>query len=66
MFVDEGFGTLDKETLSKVMSTLYKITNSNKLIGIISHVETLKEQIDKQIIVEKTTNGYSILKNILY
>lgn len=66
MFVDEGFGTLDKETLSKVMSTLYKITNANKLIGIISHVETLKEQIDKQIIVEKTTDGYSILKNILY
>lgn len=66
MFVDEGFGTLDKETLSKVMSTLYKITNSNKLIGIISHVETLKEQIDKQIIVEKTTDGYSIVKNLLY
>lgn len=66
MFVDEGFGTLDKETLSKVMSTLYKITNANKLIGIISHVEVLKEQIDKQIIVEKTTDGYSILKNILY
>ena len=66
MFVDEGFGTLDKETLSKVMSTLYKISNSNKLIGIISHVETLKEQIDKQIIIEKTTEGYSVLKNVLY
>lgn len=66
IFVDEGFGTLDKETLSKVMSTLYKITNKNKLIGIISHVETLKEQIDNQIIIEKNKDGYSILKDILY
>lgn len=66
MFVDEGFGTLDKETLSKVMSTLSKISSSNKLIGIISHVETLKEQIDNKIIVEKTLDGYSIIRDIIY
>ncbi|EHR33312.1 hypothetical protein HMPREF9709_01356 [Helcococcus kunzii ATCC 51366] len=61
MFVDEGFGTLDNETLSKVMSILSNISQYNKLIGIISHVETLKEQIDNKIIVEKTNEGYSKL-----
>lgn len=66
MYVDEGFGTLDKDTLSKVMSTLSKISSSNKLIGIISHVETLKEQIDKKIILEKTLDGYSIIRDIIY
>lgn len=65
MFIDEGFGTLDSETLSKVMSTLSKISSNNKLIGIISHVKQLKEQIDKQIHVKKTNEGYSkIVKQI--
>lgn len=66
MFVDEGFGTLDRETLSKVMSTLAKISSSNKLIGIISHVDSLKEQLDKKIIVEKTNSGYSFIKDVIY
>lgn len=59
MFIDEGFGTLDRDTLSKVMSTLFDISQDNKLIGIISHVEMLKEQIDKKIIVEKSVDGIS-------
>ncbi len=66
MFIDEGFGTLDGETLSKLMSTLLGISQHNKTIGIISHVNMLKEQIDKQIIVEKTTEGYSIIKEQIY
>ncbi|MFM1580976.1 SMC family ATPase [Helcococcus bovis] len=61
MFIDEGFGTLDRDTLSKVMSTLFDISQNNKLIGIISHVETLKEQIDKKILVEKSVDGVSTL-----
>lgn len=59
MFIDEGFGTLDRDTLSKVMATLFDISQNNKLIGIISHVEMLKEQIDKKIIVEKSVDGIS-------
>lgn len=66
MFVDEGFGTLDRETLSKVMSTLSSISQYNKLIGIISHVEVLKEQIDNKIIVEKTVDGYSKISKQIY
>lgn len=65
MFIDEGFGTLDTETLSSVMKNLSKISNSNKLIGIISHVNMLKDQIDKQILVEKNNSGYStVVKQI--
>lgn len=66
LFVDEGFGTLDKETLSKVMSTLIKLSNQNKLIGLISHVDELKEQIDKQIVVEKTQYGNSVVKKQIF
>ena len=53
IFVDEGFGTLDKESLNQVMQILNKISSNNKLVGIISHVDTLKESIDKQILVKK-------------
>lgn len=66
MFVDEGFGTLDAETLSKVMKSLMDISQYNKLIGIISHVDTLKSQIDKQIIVTKNNEGYSQIDEVIY
>lgn len=54
MFVDEGFGSLDSETLQKAFKALSGISEGNKLVGIISHVDLLKEKIDKQIIVKKT------------
>ena len=66
MFVDEGFGTLDSETLSKVMKSLMDISKYNKLIGIISHVDTLKSQINKQILVSKNNKGYSKIDDIIY
>ena len=66
MFIDEGFGTLDTETLASVMKNLSKISNSNKLVGIISHVDILKEQIDKQILVEKNKSGYSTVVKQIY
>lgn len=66
MFIDEGFGTLDTETLASVMKNLSKISNSNKLVGIISHVDILKEQIDKQILVEKNKSGYSRVVKQIY
>jgi len=62
MFVDEGFGTLDSETLQKAFKALSGITEGNRLIGIISHVDLLKEKIDRQIIVKKDRTGGSTVK----
>ncbi|HOO25917.1 MAG TPA: SMC family ATPase, partial [Clostridiales bacterium] len=53
MFVDEGFGALDGETLQLAIKALDSLTKGNRLVGIISHVESLKEKIDKQILVKK-------------
>ena len=59
MFIDEGFGSLDDESLSQAVKVLYSLSASNRLIGIISHVSMLKDKIDKQIIVTKQKNGES-------
>ena len=59
MFVDEGFGTLDDDSLRLAISTLQELTEGNRLVGIISHVTELKEKIDKQIIVTKEKTGGS-------
>lgn len=59
MFIDEGFGTLDSETLNQAMNVLAGLTDDSKLIGIISHVPELKERIDKKIVVEKLHSGGS-------
>ena len=59
LFVDEGFGSLDSEALSKAYATLAGLTEGNRLVGIISHVTELKERIDKQIVVTKLKNGGS-------
>ena len=62
MFIDEGFGTLDSETLQKAFKALSGITEGNRLIGIISHVDLLKEKIDRQIVVKKERTGGSTVK----
>lgn len=63
LFIDEGFGTLDPETLDQTIDTLEKLqTESAKTIGIISHVEALKERIHTQIQLERNGQGYSSLK----
>ncbi|MEG0392286.1 MAG: SbcC/MukB-like Walker B domain-containing protein, partial [Anaerovoracaceae bacterium] len=59
MFVDEGFGSLDEESLAQAIDTLAGLAEGNRLIGIISHVRELKEKIDKQIIVTKEKSGGS-------
>ena len=59
MFVDEGFGTLDEETLSQAMKVLAGLSEGNRLVGIISHVEELKRKIPAQIIVTKNKVGFS-------
>lgn len=53
MFVDEGFGSLDDETLSKAIRVLGGLTEGKRLVGVISHVTELKQCIDKQIVVRK-------------
>lgn len=59
MFVDEGFGSLDGESLQLAIATLQDLTEGNRLVGIISHVEELKTKIDKKIVVTKQTTGGS-------
>jgi len=59
MFVDEGFGSLDEESLQQAIRTLAGLSEGNRLVGIISHVGELKEKIDKQIIVTKDRTGGS-------
>lgn len=53
MFIDEGFGTLDDNTLRTAMTALGRLSDSNRLIGIISHVDEMKNEIDRKIFVEK-------------
>jgi len=59
LFVDEGFGSLDPESLNQAYNTLAGLTEGNRLVGIISHVNELKERIDKQIVVTKEKSGGS-------
>ncbi len=62
LFIDEGFGTLDSETLDIAINALENLQANGKSIGVISHVEVLKERIGTQIQVEKYSGGYSSLK----
>ena len=59
MFVDEGFGSLDEESLAQAMKALSSLSEGERLVGIISHVSELKEKIDKQIVVTKMPSGGS-------
>lgn len=63
LFIDEGFGTLDPETLDQTLDTLEKLqAESSKTIGIISHVDSLKERIATQIQLKRHGQGYSTLE----
>ena len=66
MFVDEGFGSLDEESLSQAISTLAELSEGNRLVGIISHVGELKRRIDRQIVVKKDRTGGSRAEIIVY
>ncbi len=59
LFVDEGFGSLDEDTLEQAISALSSLTEGNRLVGIISHVAELKDRIDRQIVVKKDRIGGS-------
>ncbi len=60
LFVDEGFGTLDKKSIESAMDTLVRLSGTNKLVGIISHREELMENIPQQIKIKKTKEGSRI------
>lgn len=60
MFIDEGFGSLDPDALAQAIRMLTTLTGSDKLIGIISHVEELKASIDRKIVVTRTQTGSSL------
>lgn len=65
MFVDEGFGSLDEESLNQAMKALLGLADGNRLVGIISHVAELKDRIDKQIVVTKEKSGGSQVKIVI-
>lgn len=62
LFIDEGFGTLDSDTLDIAISALENLQASGKMIGIISHVDALKDRIGTQIEVSKQAGGYSKIR----
>lgn len=59
MFIDEGFGSLDEESLSQALKVLTELGDGNRSVAIISHVAELKERIDKQVVVTKNKFGGS-------
>ena len=65
MFVDEGFGSLDSATLNQAIDALNSLSDANRLVGIISHVDALKEQIPRKIVVRKKRVGGSAAELVL-
>lgn len=59
MFVDEGFGSLDQESLDQAIKALHQLSDGKRLVGIISHVTELKNRLDRQIVVKKNREGGS-------
>ncbi|MGJ0333084.1 AAA family ATPase [Aliarcobacter cryaerophilus] len=62
LFLDEGFGTLDSDSLELALNALNQLQSSGKMVGVISHVEALKERIPLQIKVEPKGDGTSVLE----
>ncbi|KFF60823.1 hypothetical protein JF66_01545 [Cryobacterium sp. MLB-32] len=62
LFVDEGFGSLDSETLETAMGTLDRLRAGGRAIGLISHVESMKEQIPARLNIDVTDAGYSVIR----
>ena len=60
MFIDEGFGSLDDASRDQAIRVLNDLADKDRLVGIISHVNELKEQIDHKLVVKKTDKGSSV------
>ena len=65
LFLDEGFGSLDEESLEQAIRVLAGLTEGNRLVGIISHVAALKDRIDHQVVVKKARSGGSTVSLVL-
>ncbi|MGM7669045.1 AAA family ATPase [Microbacterium sp. A93] len=65
LFIDEGFGSLDADTLEIAMRTLDELRSGGRTVGIISHVESMQEQIPAQLVVEQTASGPSRIRPAL-
>lgn len=61
LFIDEGFGALDQETLEQAMTVLEDIGNSGRMVGVISHVSEMKHRIGQQLLIKKAGNGRSVV-----
>ena len=64
LFIDEGFGSLDEDKLDEVLEVIEKLGASNRIIGVISHVESMKSRIPARLEVRSTPEGPSILKMV--
>ena len=65
LFLDEGFGSLDEESLEQAMRVLAGLTEGDRLVGIISHVSALKDRIDRQVVGRKARTGGSTVELIV-
>ena len=65
LFLDEGFGSLDEESLEQAIRVLAGLTEGDRLVGIISHVAALKDRIDRQVVVRKARTGGSTVELVV-
>lgn len=64
LFIDEGFGSLDRNALEAALRILQELTEGERLIGVISHVESLQEQIEKKVLVKKGRSGSVLVQSL--
>lgn len=65
LFIDEGFGTLDEEALQKAITTLFDLQHNGRMIGVISHVQELRDVLPATLLVKKTKEGWSKTQFVL-
>ena len=65
LFLDEGFGSLDEDSLEQAIRVLAGLTEGDRLVGIISHVGALKDRVDHQVVVRKARSGGSTVELIV-
>ena len=63
MFIDEGFGSLDSDSLDKAMDVIVSLADGSRLVGVISHVDSLKERIPNKILIERDKTGSKITQD---